>query len=165
MAALLETSMTSKLPATFASKLSGILKEYDPMALFALASTRKCGEPRDKVFAILGLLPPKLAEQIQPLYSLSVRDVYMKAFWATVQTTHRLGLLEWAASPESFSDGATWILDFRKSLFDRYSVEDASLASSCSAAQVTIQAPLQLHVRGILQGVSKLSAPHKQPIA
>lgn len=152
IAALLETSPSSRLPTRFAEKLCGTLKGYDLMALFALSSSRECSEPRDRVFAVMGLLPPQLSQSLQPLYSASVRDVYMHAFLATVRTTCRLGLLDCAIPESSLVSEATWIPDFTQSTFRRYSVDKNGLASSFSAARVIFQEPLEVHVHGILLG-------------
>jgi hypothetical protein len=153
ISALLETSvLLDPARSIYASKLSGISKTQDPTQIFEIESIRKCSEPRNKVFAILGLLQAKLAQQIQTLYSHPLRDVYMQAFIATVRTTRRLGLLECAGSQSSISNNGSWIPDFTQSMFERYTVEDVGLASCYSPAHAKFEQPLQLHVDGIISG-------------
>jgi hypothetical protein len=136
----------------FTDHLSRSLHGYDATFLFGLATDRSCSDPRDKVFAILGLLPRELTRHIQPHYSLSVREVYVQAFLATVMTSCRLGLLGCAGLPNSVGDQTSWEPDFSESVFKRYSVIESNLANGFSAAHVMFQAPDPLHIRGILKG-------------
>ncbi|KAH4013036.1 hypothetical protein HBI73_211990 [Parastagonospora nodorum] len=156
--------ISSQVNRRFTDHLSRNLRGYSPMILFALASDRKCSEPRDKVFAILGLLPPTLTRRIRPLYSLPVEDVYMQACVATIQSTRRLGILECANPQHSTGDYATWVPNLTQSIFRRYSVGRSSLASSFSASHVSFQSPCCLQVRGVLHGritaVSHITTSH-----
>lgn len=52
-----------------------------------------CGDPRDKVFAVLGIVDPSWSGELAPDYSLSVQQVYTNAARALIRTT--LGLAFW----------------------------------------------------------------------
>lgn len=52
-----------------------------------------CGDPRDKVFAVLGIVDPSWSGELAPDYSLSVQQVYTNAARALIRTT--LGLTFW----------------------------------------------------------------------
>jgi hypothetical protein len=160
MAALPQlSSLPRKREQRFADYLSRSLETFDARFLFRLASERKCTDPRDKVFALFGLLPSKLTQHIQSSYALSVRDVYIQAFLATVHFTRRLGLLDITNQHGPSNDHPSWVPDFRQSNDERYKVREGSYASGSSAAHVSFQPPNKLHVRGIFQGKVKVVSP------
>jgi hypothetical protein len=74
----------------------------------------KCSDPRDKVFALLGLFPPVLAQHIEPRYDRSASDVYREAFRAFLTCTGSLDIL--------YLSGPSWRPDWsvrRKTLTPR----------------------------------------------
>jgi hypothetical protein len=160
MAALPQLSSPShKREQRFADYLARRLTTFDAKFLFRLASDHKCTDPRDKVFAILGLLPLNLTKHIEASYVLSVPDVYISAFLATVQSTRRLGLLD-ITNPNGPSNSLpSWVPDFRQSNKERYMVDEGSYATGFSAASVLFGPPNRLHVRGVLQGTITAVSP------
>jgi hypothetical protein len=160
MSALSETCTPAQLIAQRSvDHLARNLRGYDARFLFALTSDRKCSDPRDRIFAILGLLPPDLTQHILTLYSLPVGDVYTQVFLAAIRTTCRLGVIDFASPLDNIDNHFTWRPDFTKSVFERYSVAEGSFASSNSAAQVVFQQPHNLHVRGISGGLIRAISP------
>jgi hypothetical protein len=151
--------LSRRMQASFAEELSRPLASTDAKSLFNIASNRKCSDPRDRVFAMLGLLPPALVEHIKVLYELPVNEVYMQAFLATVRCTRRLVLLDIANQDEAINDYPSWVPDFTKSSYGRHSMGSISHASSASAAHVSFKLPNELHVCGILQGEIKAISP------
>jgi hypothetical protein len=137
--------------ASFADDLSRTWAASTPRSIFILASNRKCSDPRDKVFAILGLLPPSLTQHIKVLYDLPVKEVYMQAFLATVRCTRRLVLFDNTNQDEAIDDYPSWVPDFTKSTYGRHNIFAISHASSVSAAHVSFKPPNELHVCGVLQ--------------
>jgi hypothetical protein len=71
------------------------------------ATSAKCKDPRDRIFALLGLLPPAISRRIHPHYTKPTKEVYREAFIAYVQCSGDLTLLREA--------GPSWIPDFRSS--------------------------------------------------
>ncbi|KAH8891501.1 HET-domain-containing protein [Thozetella sp. PMI_491] len=55
--------------------------------------TKLAADPRDKVFAILGLLPKEIGEQFPPNYNLAVKDVYTGVVDYLLTTTQRLDVI------------------------------------------------------------------------
>lgn len=52
-----------------------------------------CGEPKDKVFGILGVLPERIRREIPADYSLSVKDIYTNVVDTLIHTTNRLDII------------------------------------------------------------------------
>jgi hypothetical protein len=50
-------------------------------------------EPRDKVFAIIGLLPQEIRSQFPPNYNKSIKDVYIHVVGYFLDNTHRLEII------------------------------------------------------------------------
>jgi hypothetical protein len=50
-------------------------------------------DPRDKVYAILGLLPREIRDDFIPNYKVSIADVYINVFDYLLTTTHRLDVI------------------------------------------------------------------------
>jgi hypothetical protein len=82
-------------------------RENKPLHLLRTATSAKCKDPRDRIFALLGLLPPAISRSIQPHYTKPTKEVYREAFIAYVQCSGDLTLLREA--------GPSWIPDFRSS--------------------------------------------------
>jgi hypothetical protein len=139
--------------------LSRSLWTSDAIFMFRLASDRKCTDPRDKVFAILGLLHPNLTRSIQSSYTLPVRDVYIQSFLATVHHTCRLGLLDTTNQHGPSSDLPSWVPDLRQPNDEIFKVRGGSYASASSGAHATFQPPYKLRVCGITQGEVKAVSP------
>jgi hypothetical protein len=139
--------------------LSRNLKSAGVDWLFEVSTRHKCSDARDKVFAILGLLPPRLAQRIQPDYTSTVDCVYKQIFLATLDFTKRLYVLDAANPKESATGRPSWLLDFTPPSPEHHAVGPMGFASSQSAAHATYQSPNQLHVRGVLHGHVKAVSP------
>jgi hypothetical protein len=127
------------------------LASESPAALFEVASMRKCNDPKDKVFGLLGLLPPKMRDLLKTRYESSVEDVYIEAFLKTVEVTQRLLPLD-RASQDDLEDYPSWGLRLDQPIYERYSRRDNSMAASYTAAKTMYQPPDQLQIIGIIQG-------------
>jgi hypothetical protein len=118
---------------------------YHPVHLLRDAVYAKCGDPRDKVYALLGLLPPALAQRIQPRYDWPIPDVYREAFRAYVECTGSLDILN-LVGPSWKPD---WSVDKKTLGFGGcYSCSD-------STAGVSHNHPDELLVTGMLHDTVK----------
>lgn len=129
-------------------RLSNDLKALDSGQLFYMASKCECSDPRDKVFAILGLLPRKFACNIDLRYGIPIQKVYMQTFLAFVNTTRRLTLLGSQSCSNAMPDWPSWVPSFGN-LENERMVSFYNFASSLTAAQAIFQAPNKLHVVGV----------------
>jgi hypothetical protein len=120
--------------------------------LFEHASDCKCTDPRDKVFAILDLLPQSMKQRIQPQYLLPVEEAYIQAFLAAIDVTRRLDLLNTSNWEEFLANQPSWAPDFTQSVYERYTAPANTLAAGFSAAKVRFESPNQLHVVGVRHG-------------
>jgi hypothetical protein len=77
---------------------------------------RKASDPRDKVFALLGLLRNhEWQVQIQPDYHISWAELYRKVVVAEVQTTWSLNILRYCSPPRDISlDESSWAPDWSR---------------------------------------------------
>lgn len=62
---------------------------------------RQCDDPRDKVYAILGLLELEKRKIVHPNYALSPKDVYHDATLASVRFTRSLDVFSCAIRPQT----------------------------------------------------------------
>ena len=64
-------------------------KLWDPVA----------GDPRDKVYSILGLVDPREAEMVEPDYSVPWETVFAKATFASISVQNSIEILEQLNNP------------------------------------------------------------------
>ncbi|KAF2671445.1 hypothetical protein BT63DRAFT_217171 [Microthyrium microscopicum] len=83
------------------------------LELLQTASQRDCENPRDKIYAILGLLSPSFAQKIRPDYELPIDAVYRDCFLAHLNLTARLELpFTYCRQKGRTLTGPGWIPDF-----------------------------------------------------
>ncbi|RSL52458.1 hypothetical protein CEP54_010913 [Fusarium duplospermum] len=105
--------------------------------------------PRDKVYGLLGLLPPEFRQKITPDYDAPVAKVYTDTALALIEHTRRLDLLGvWNPEKSRETDCPSWVLDFREPEYVRkpLSHQFCTLNSAC---HVRFQPPDELRVTGI----------------
>jgi hypothetical protein len=88
--------------------------------LLDLAISVECTDPRDKVYALLGLIPDNVARLIQPDYTLSPAAVYTKAAYAFIEAYDSLDLLR-EANPWGRAGCPSWVPDWTWSGRGRHS--------------------------------------------
>ncbi|CAH0051773.1 unnamed protein product [Clonostachys solani] len=73
-----------------------------------------CGDPRDKVFAVLGVVDSDWSGQLAPDYSLSAQQVYINAARVMVRTTEGLGFWQGINYPAAnkIPDLPSWVPDW-----------------------------------------------------
>ena len=87
-----------------------------PWMVAHAARTRQCKDHRDHIYAILGLLEPKMALDITPDYGKSVREVYT-AFTATcINVSDTLEVLGFTSLEENGKTNnlPSWVPDWRE---------------------------------------------------
>lgn len=108
----------------------------DPTVFDILTNTRKkqAGEPKDKVFALYGLMKELEVPFPKPDYSLSVEDAYREATVASIKYDKNLYILYHVPSDQRRPDLASWVPDFSEPGFDpddpRYGVLRDRFAAS-----------------------------------
>ncbi|RSL61644.1 hypothetical protein CEP53_005041 [Fusarium sp. AF-6] len=124
-------------------------KPWSIADIFRKYRTRQTTDPRDKVYGLLGLLPPEFRRKITPEYDAPVAKVYTDTALVLIEHTKRLDLLGvWNPEKSPNTDCPSWVLDFRepepvrKPLSHQY----CTLNSAC---HVRFQSPDELRVIGI----------------
>lgn len=125
------------------------LRQRTAAALLHYMKIRKCADPRDKVYGLLGLAPPRFAANIRPNYSSSVSEVYKQALLVYLEQTRRLDLLEYCNLSSPDVDTPTWVPDWR---CKDVCVPAFSLAVGISAAEAEFCPPCTLRVIGLSFG-------------
>jgi hypothetical protein len=69
------------------------VKNVNPTQVFKAAVFAECSDSRDRLYGVLGLLPPGLAEAIEPRYDRSSLDVYRDACRACIERSGSLDIL------------------------------------------------------------------------
>jgi len=83
--------------------------------LLASNMPRGCLLAHDKIYSVLGVLPPPLRDAIKPDYSVSARTVYKRAARACIETTGWLNIICHSHySPWYPSDHPSWLPDFTR---------------------------------------------------
>ncbi|GAW17767.1 hypothetical protein ANO14919_072340 [Xylariales sp. No.14919] len=92
------------------------LGQWESLSLL-LGSTggTKCSDPRDRIYALLGLIDRALASRITPNYESSVTKVYQNAFWEFVRLNRTLMLLKFCDQGQRRGswNGPSWVPDWQ----------------------------------------------------
>lgn len=107
----------------------------------------QCTDPRDRVYALLGMLHPREAEAIKPDYSKSVLQTYEEVVMIGIEHTRTLDILGACSLQESQIDWPSWVPHF--DVVSSCSDLPCSVASGVSAAEV------DLDQSGVLRAVGK----------
>lgn len=139
-------------------RISNALTTLDSDKLFYMTSNCECSDPRDKIFAILGLLPRNFASSIELAYGAAAEKVYMQSYLAFIGVTHRLTLLGSLSSKKVMSTRPSWVPDFDQLEHERM-ISFYNFASSLTAAEVLYKAPNELHVTGVISDTVAVTGP------
>ncbi|KAI1079341.1 heterokaryon incompatibility protein-domain-containing protein [Whalleya microplaca] len=120
--------------------------------LMVMSRKQKCAEPRDKVYGILSLCPPKLAQRIKPQNNKSTVDVYKEAFLACSAISCRLDLLSHINDGTASWESPSWVPDWPQGVDDFLQVNFFSTAGGISKASYELATPDTLRVRGVPVG-------------
>jgi hypothetical protein len=90
--------ISSGLPRVLNSRRALALgvKNVNPTEVFQAAVFAECSDSRDRLYGVLGLLPPALAEAIEPRYDRSSLDIYRDACRACIERSGSLDILSLA---------------------------------------------------------------------
>ncbi|KAI9646426.1 hypothetical protein NHQ30_004418 [Ciborinia camelliae] len=118
--------------------------------LLRWAKGRHCSDPRDKIYGILGLVPPPIVDAIRCDYSVPISEVYKSAIIGYVTVTNKLDLLQQCRLDQRFKDGPSWVPNW---YFEDNNViigvDLGRCPSGCSSAQTRYLAPNGLESIGI----------------
>jgi hypothetical protein len=95
-----------------------------PLSLLHNATIVACSDPRDKIFALLSLLPSILSQKIRPQYMDSVRNVFREATVAYIECVGDLNILSLA--------GPSWVPDLAVRQYGLYLAEQYCSAHSAA---------------------------------
>ncbi|KAF5251284.1 hypothetical protein FANTH_3576 [Fusarium anthophilum] len=108
---------------------------------------RLCSDPHDKIYALLAILPPRLASQIRPDYEQPVVELYKSCFLASIKALNRWELRGCPRNPDE-DNYPSWVPDLsQKDPYERR--VSGHYASGCSALHYKYQAPNLLKVVGL----------------
>lgn len=131
-------------------KLMGKVSPRRAAVLLSWSAYTKCLDPRDKVYAILGLVDSEFSGRIQPQYSLPKAEVYKAATVAHVELYQKLALLQQCSISYWEPGLPTWVPDWAKAPPSTLLEERLNNASGLSSSSALFLAPDILEVVGIL---------------
>ncbi|KAK0657837.1 heterokaryon incompatibility protein-domain-containing protein [Cercophora newfieldiana] len=116
----------------------------------SLLRENRCGDPRDKIYGVLGLVPPKFGARVQPEYLNSVGDVYRDIVLLHAEHTGRLEHLEYTHQwdRDEAINTPSWVPDFTSKHFRQTSCGYQQHASGFSRCDISYEAPRSLLVVG-----------------
>ncbi|KAF2099797.1 HET-domain-containing protein [Rhizodiscina lignyota] len=82
----------------------------NPILVLLEGRSKKCADPRDKVYGLLGIMDASYTDLITVDYSLSVKEVYVQAFIQLIQWSRRLDVLR-SDFERRNTVLPTWVLD------------------------------------------------------
>lgn len=142
--------------------LEGTMVEKGSMLrLCNMTNQLHCEDPRDRIYAILSLMPADQAACIKPDYDKEVEDVYTEAVLADFDLAKTLGMLRICdfGGADSNLDLPTWVADL--SVPRRRPLQSFTSASISSEAEVCyFESQRTLQIRGKLTGIiTKVAVP------
>ena len=115
--------------------------------LLGLSRGRKCSNPRDRVYGLLGLAPPTFARKIDPQYSLPIGDTYKALCVAHINYVHRLELLQDCTLDPNQIVMPSWVPDWSMPRMTRNNA-NWQFASGASRSWTRYISPNTLEVLG-----------------
>ncbi|KAH7142718.1 heterokaryon incompatibility protein-domain-containing protein [Dactylonectria estremocensis] len=134
------------LPHAFAGTST---RDWDSLSyLMRSTSQSGCTDPRDRVYALLGLVPKKLADKIVPDYDASAAQVFQNAFLAFLQVNSNLILLKFCDNKlrSETWDGPSWVPDWQVGVTV---TPQQARAAGGTKAEARLVAPRVLGVVGV----------------
>ena len=126
--------------------------------LLEMARDAECSDPRDKVFAILGMVGPseqKVTDGVVPDYTLSAEDIFADLFENISNHHQNLWLLRYCDSARDGDYNPTWSPDWSTS--SSTLEHDEQYADAQSAMSIRRIDPLRLRCEGCVAAIIKMS--------
>ena len=126
----------------------------DPELLDLLLMSRGLGatDPRDKIYGILSISPPLIANSIQPNYSLDPAEVYKAYTLSNIALTHRLDDLSLGSSTVPLPGLPSWAPDWSNPASEKRLWAVTQLPTGISAALARSVDANTLEVAGVCCG-------------
>ncbi|KAF5988487.1 heterokaryon incompatibility protein or allele [Fusarium bulbicola] len=81
------------------------------LRLLDISNTAECSDPRDKVYALVGLMSAAVADSLQPDYTLPIRHVYTATARSFIQVENNLEPIR-EGNPWGPSNAPSWAADW-----------------------------------------------------
>lgn len=130
-------------PITFESGLASA------SLLLGTSRTRKCTDPRDKIYGILSIAGPAFSSLVGVSYTKSAGQVYEEVFMAYSNKVQRLDLLPACDSSECNVECPSWVPDFSVGR-TTYPLTAFQIATGISASSVRLIDTGVIRVNGVI---------------
>ncbi|KAK3994348.1 heterokaryon incompatibility protein-domain-containing protein [Cladorrhinum sp. PSN332] len=124
--------------------------------LLFLFHDRLCSDDRDRIYALLQLAPPRIAQQVLVDYTLPALEIYKRATLAYIDTTQVLDILRQTPfnlkSTGGVLDHPSWVMDWSQKAAMRGSPNKGFSAGGFSSSRSRYLAPDRLEISGVLVG-------------
>jgi hypothetical protein len=123
--------------------------QSDFFKLMMMSRSRKCADPRDKLYGVLSLATPLVAEGIEPQYSQDVAKVYKDAAVSYFRICSRLDLLSHCSRATEFTKSPSWVPDWSQDVSNLLQTTYFSPAAGISHASYRVGASGELQAIGV----------------
>ncbi|ETS85132.1 hypothetical protein PFICI_03157 [Pestalotiopsis fici W106-1] len=117
-------------------------EEEELLGFLAWCQPKRCADPKDKLYALLGVLPEAIRRHFKPDYTISVKKLYMDIFEYILRSTRRLDVLCYATiigmTTENPHFLPSWIPDWSRELQVDVVMDICDCAASSEPADFTI---------------------------
>lgn len=120
--------------------------------LIARSSKRECTGPRDRIYALLGLVPHDFARLIEVNYSAPLEDVLLYAFKALYTYTNRVDAIQYGRIDNQLQNIPTWLATWNHPPGPSTIVPNNWYASCYTAGHIKFLEPRTLQVQGVIVG-------------
>lgn len=132
----------------FIEPLVNPIQSNTPISLILrLANKRKCADPRDMIYGVLGLFHEDFQKNIYPQYSLPAGDIYTSFVRSHIGQVKRLELLRYCRSGYRTTSIPSWVPDYSKE--DWVKPAEWQFCSGYSACHVMFREPNILEAEGV----------------
>ena len=123
--------------------------QSDFFKLMTMSRSRECADPRDKLYGVLSLASPLIAQGIKPQYNQDVAEVYKDAAVLYFGICSRLDLLSQCSRATEFTKSPSWIPNWSQEASNFLQTTYFSPAAGISCASYQVKAPGELQVIGV----------------
>lgn len=123
--------------------------QSDFFKLMMMSRSRKCADPRDKLYGVLSLITTLVAESIEPQYDQEIVKAYRDAAVSYFGICFRLDLLSHCGRATEFTKSPSWVPEWSQDVSNFLQTTYFSPAAGISRASYQVGASGELRTVGV----------------
>lgn len=136
--------------STHCNFLSNVRRNVDVFVLISRMIHQKCTDPKDKIYALMGLMDPVSRNHIRPDYTLEIWEVYQTSHLATIERYSNLSMMNFCDLASRQIGGPSWVPDVSWESETNPLTTNKYCSTLDTPATVQHAIPGQLEVAGVL---------------